>query len=54
MSMQGHLAELARRHQAIEKQIETERARPATDPTKITELKRKKLILKDEISKLRH
>ena len=54
MSFQGHLAELARRHRAIEKQIESETVHPSTDPVKLTELKRKKLSLKDEITKLRH
>ncbi len=54
MSMEGHLTELSRRHQAIEKRIEAEKARPATDPMKLSELKRRKLQLKDEMTKLRH
>ena len=54
MSLQGHLSELTRRHQAIEKQLEAERARPASDRLKMAELKRKKLQLKDEIVKLQH
>lgn len=54
MSFQGHIAQLARRHRAIEKQIEAETTHPATDPVKLTELKRRKLHLKDEIAKLRH
>ena len=54
MSMQGHLSELTRRHQALEKQIELEKTHPSTDRLKLTELKRKKLILKDEIAKCRH
>jgi hypothetical protein len=54
MSLQGHIAELTRRHQVIDKQIETEKARPATDPVKLSELKRRKLQLKDEMSKLQH
>ena len=53
MSMQGHIAELSRRHQMIEKQIESERTHPATDTAKLAELKRKKLHLKDEMAKLR-
>ncbi len=53
MSMQGHIAELSRRHQVIEKQIESERTHLATDPSKLAELKRKKLHLKDEMAKLR-
>ncbi len=54
MSLQGHIAELSRRHQLIEKQIESETTRPSTDPVKVTELKRKKLQLKDELAKLQH
>jgi hypothetical protein len=54
MSLQGHLIELVRRHQAIEKQIEIEKTHPATDRLKLSELKRKKLMLKDELVKLRH
>jgi hypothetical protein len=53
MSLQAHLAELERKHQALEKEIEAERLHPASDDLKLVELKRKKLILKDEIEKLR-
>ena len=52
MSLQSHLVELQRRHQALEREIETERVHPAASDTKIKELKRKKLHLKDEIEKL--
>ena len=54
MSLEGHLSELSRRHQAIEKMIESERIHPSVDKLKLTELKRKKLQLKDEITKLKH
>ncbi len=54
MSLQGHIAELSRRHQSIDKQIEAERTHPACDPVKLSELKRKKLLLKDEMVKLTH
>jgi hypothetical protein len=53
MSLQGHLAELERRHQAIEKEIETQALHPSTDDLRLLELKRKKLFLKDEIQKLK-
>ena len=53
MSLHGHIAELSRRHQVLEKQIESEKTHPATDPVKLTELKRKKLQLKDEMSRLK-
>jgi hypothetical protein len=53
MSMQSHLAELERRHQALEQEINEAIAHPATDDLKILELKRRKLLLKDEIVRLR-
>ncbi len=53
MSMQSHLSELERRHQALEKEIQSEKIHPATSELKLAELKRKKLLLKDEIERLR-
>jgi len=52
MSLNSLLAELVRRHQVLEKQLETELHHPATSDLKLLELKRKKLHLKDEIEKL--
>lgn len=54
MSLQSHLAELERRHQALEREIESEAVQPSGDDLKVAELKRRKLLLKDEIEKLRH
>jgi hypothetical protein len=54
MSIDSHLSELVRRHQAIEEAILAEVNRPASDDAKVHELKRKKLHLKDEIEKLKH
>ncbi|WP_425104965.1 YdcH family protein [Ancylobacter sp.] len=51
MTMQSHVAELERRHQALEKQLREEITRPATDATRIADLKRRKLFLKDEIAR---
>lgn len=51
MTMQSHVAELERRHQALEKQLREEIIRPATDATRIADLKRRKLLLKDEIAR---
>ena len=53
MSLQGHLVELQRRHDALKKELEQAQRHPKTDETKILEIKRKKLLLKDEIEKLR-
>jgi hypothetical protein len=53
MSIESHLTELERRHQALEREIEVERIHPGGDSLKLVELKRRKLLLKDEIAKLR-
>lgn len=52
MSLTSHIAELQRRHDALKKEIERETHHPATSEMKLAELKRKKLLLKDEIVKL--
>jgi hypothetical protein len=54
MSMQSHLAELEKRHQALESEINDCLIHPAVDDLKVVELKRRKLQLKDEIERLRH
>ena len=54
MSLQAHLSELERRHQALEREIQFEKVHPASSELKLAELKRKKLHLKDEIQRLRH
>jgi len=53
MSIQAHLAELERRHQALENEINDALAHPSTDDLKLAELKRRKLQVKDEIARLR-
>jgi len=54
MTMQAHLAELERKHQALESEIAEELTHPSSDGLKILELKRRKLQVKDEIERLRH
>lgn len=54
MSMQSHLAELEKKHQALEAEIVDCLAHPAVDDLRVVELKRKKLLVKDEIERLRH
>jgi hypothetical protein len=53
MSLHNHLVELERRHQALEKQITAAQHHPSASEREITELKRKKLQVKDQIVKLR-
>ncbi len=55
MSMQSHLAELERKHQALETEIADAMAHPSVRRHHHhVELKRRKLHLKDEIARLRH
>jgi hypothetical protein len=53
MSLHSHLAELERRHMALQREIEKEELHPSVDELKLHELKRRKLLLKDEITKVR-
>ena len=53
MTMHAHLAELERRHQALEEEIADAMNHPSTDALKLAELKRRKLLVKDEIERLR-
>ena len=53
MSLATHLAELERKHRTLDSEIEREMQHAHADETKVASLKRKKLLLKDEIAKLR-
>jgi hypothetical protein len=54
MSIEAHLAELERRHQILETAISEARAHPSVDNLQIMELKRRKLLVKDEIARLQN
>lgn len=54
MSLQLNLAELEQRHRALEEEISEAMAHPSTDGLRIAELKRRKLQVKDEMSRLLH
>ena len=53
MTIQAHLAELERKHRALDNELAEAIAHPSTDDFKIAELKRRKLLVKDEIQRLR-
>ena len=53
MTIQAHLTELERRHQKLEDEIAEAMAHPSSDGLKIAELKRQKLQVKDEITRLK-
>jgi hypothetical protein len=48
-----HLAELERRHRALEAEIVEARSHPSVDDLQIVELKRRKLLVKEEIARVR-
>jgi hypothetical protein len=52
MAIESHLAELEKRHQALEQEISEALTHPSTDDLRIVELKRRKLHVKDEIMRL--
>jgi len=54
MSLQAHLGELHAKHKALEAALADAINHPASSDAEIAELKRKKLKLKDEISRLEH
>ncbi len=53
MSMQSHLMELQKRHEALEQQIAEALLHPSIDDLTLRELKRRKLFVKDQITRLR-
>ena len=53
MPLQSHVTELERKHQQLEREIQDAMAHPSQDTLKLAELKRRKLQLKDEITKLK-
>ena len=52
MSVESHLAELERRHEALKREIQEAQSHPSFDEFEVTQLKRRKLHIKDEIAKL--
>jgi hypothetical protein len=53
MSLATHLAELERKHRTLDTEIEREQQHANADQSKVASLKRRKLVLKDEITKLK-
>ncbi len=52
MSLKNHLNELMMKHRALEKELEDAMAHPATNDSLVAEIKRRKLRVKDEITKI--
>jgi hypothetical protein len=53
MSLENHVTKLEERHDALDKEIAKELIHPSVDELKLAEMKRRKLVLRDEIAKLR-
>lgn len=53
MSVETHLIELERRHHDLDTEIEEALNHPSIDTVTLSELKRRKLLLKDEIARLK-
>jgi len=53
MSIQAHLAELERKHEALENELAEAVAHPSVDDITIADLKRRKLQVKDEIARFK-
>ena len=52
MTTEGHIAALERRHQELDRQIQTEMQNTRYDDLTVNALKRKKLEVKDELYKI--
>ena len=52
MAINAHLMELEKRHRALDDEIAEATMHPSADNLKIAELKRRKLLVKDEIARL--
>jgi len=53
MTISAHLDALQKKHESLEIQINAALGSPSSDDLEISDLKRKKLLLKDEIEKLK-
>lgn len=53
MSVESHLAELQKRHGDIDAQLDQAKLHPSIDELEIAALKRRKLMIKDEMEKLK-
>ena len=54
MAIQAHLVELERKHKTLESELHEALIHVSTDDLQIAELKRRKLMVKDQIERLKH
>ncbi len=53
MSVDAHIQQLEQRHQMLESELASLVASPSTSDAELVEIKRRKLMLKDEIQRLK-
>ena len=53
MAIEAHLVELERKHRSLENEVHEALRHLSTDDSRIIELKRRKLVLKDEIERIK-
>ena len=54
MAIEAHLVELERKHKVLENELHEALVHLSTDDLHIVELKRRKLMVRDEIERLKH
>jgi hypothetical protein len=54
MGLESHIQELSDKHHKLDEQIQDELHRPHPDDLLLSDLKKRKLRLKEEIERLRH
>lgn len=52
MTLTSHIAELRRKHQVLSEAVEAAQRAPGTDALSLAQMKKRKLILKEQISRL--
>ncbi|HVY02723.1 MAG TPA: DUF465 domain-containing protein, partial [Caulobacterales bacterium] len=53
MALDSHIRELDARHRTLDMEISAEAKRPSTDTIRLTEMKRQRLKIKEEIAALK-
>ena len=53
MALQAHIVELERKHKVLESELHEAMVHLSTDDLRIVELKRRKLLLRDQIARLK-
>ncbi|MDB2406945.1 DUF465 domain-containing protein [Jannaschia sp.] len=52
MSLASHLQELRKKHESLSRHVEQEQRSPGIDSVALTEMKKRKLVIKQEIERL--